>query len=568
MAEKIVSMGCAPSKTDHAPVAANSDACRPKAASLRIIHFNDVYNVWAADRGDNCGGAARFVALIDSYFEGGSRFSGENPLVLFSGDLFNPSVASTVTLGAHMVPVINKMHVAASVYGNHDFDLGLSNLCLLRDQCNFPWLISNVIDKSTNEPLAGGKITVSLTHGGRKIGLIGLVEQGWMATLATINQDEILFEDPTQCATRLSSKLRAEGCELVIALTHMRVPNDVLLAETVGSGVLDMILGGHDHHYEVRKVPPHDILMCKSGTDFRDLTVVDLQFAASGSSFETTWTRVPVLRSMPEDRRVVDELQSLEVQIQNNMKKVIGRTLSAIDCRFQAIRTSETNASNFVADCVRQGVWPQPDIALINSGTLRTDAVVAAGDYTVGDLMAMLPMLDPLVVLSISGAQLLEALENGVSQWPALEGRWPCVSGIRFSFDSEAVPGKRVDASSVEVGGVALDLAREYTLCTKEYLAQGKDGYGVFQSCAVKQDAEDCPMLATTIRHRFLLLSVLAAFGPKRVSSTVSKAVHMLKKEESEEVASPLAAATTIRPVIDGRIVQLNGKPVVEPLRN
>ena len=42
-----------------------------------------------------------------------------------------------------------------------------------------------------------------------------------------------------------------QGCQLLIALTHMRIPNDVRLAKEVQE--LDLVLGGHDHHYEKRQ---------------------------------------------------------------------------------------------------------------------------------------------------------------------------------------------------------------------------------------------------------------------------------------------------------------------------
>jgi 5'-nucleotidase len=49
-----------------------------------------------------------------------------------------------------------------------------------------------------------------------------------------------------------------EGCEYVIALTHMRTPNDIRLAESVPE--IDLILGGHDHVYEKRKVNTRDCI--------------------------------------------------------------------------------------------------------------------------------------------------------------------------------------------------------------------------------------------------------------------------------------------------------------------
>ena len=39
------------------------------------------------------------------------RQAGVNPLVLFSGDCFNPSLMSTMTHGKQMVPILNEMGV-------------------------------------------------------------------------------------------------------------------------------------------------------------------------------------------------------------------------------------------------------------------------------------------------------------------------------------------------------------------------------------------------------------------------------------------------------------------------
>jgi hypothetical protein len=65
------------------------------------------------------------------------------------------------------------------------------------------------------------------------------------------------------------------GVDVVVALTHMRVPNDIQLLEEVPE--IDVVLGGHDHHYLVQHVQPHGNLLVKSGTDFRDLTLVEIQ---------------------------------------------------------------------------------------------------------------------------------------------------------------------------------------------------------------------------------------------------------------------------------------------------
>lgn len=81
---------------------------------------------------------------------------------------------------------------------------------------------------------------------------MGLVEREWLDTLATINPEEVTFTDYVEVGKMLSKELREKGCEYIIALTHMRTPNDVRLAEEVDE--IDLILGGHDHVYEKKMV--------------------------------------------------------------------------------------------------------------------------------------------------------------------------------------------------------------------------------------------------------------------------------------------------------------------------
>lgn len=62
------------------------------------------------------------------------------------------------------------------------------------------------------------------------------------------------------------------------------------------------------------------------------------------------------------------------------------------------------------------------------AATSRSDVIHPAGPLICRDLVSILPMLDETVVLQATGQQLLEALENGVSTYPKLEGRFPQVS--------------------------------------------------------------------------------------------------------------------------------------------
>jgi 5'-nucleotidase len=112
-------------------------------------------------------------------------------------------------------------------------------------------------------------------------------------------------------------------------------------------------------------------------------------------------------------------------------------------------------------------------------------------------LKKLSPCHNPVILLEGTGAQILKILENGVSKVPGLEGRFPCVSGIRFSFDPKKEPGSRIDPSSVvvvrrgQLQHEPFDLERKYKVSTTHYLSQGNDGFDEFtkMNCLIDDDS-------------------------------------------------------------------------------
>lgn len=71
------------------------------------------------------------------------------------------------------------------------------------------------------------------------------------------------------------------------------------------------------------------------------------------------------------------------------------------------------------------------------------------------------PLMTRLICNSCSlgpGEQIVSALENGVSQWPKLEGRFPQVAGVTFGFDPSKPPGERVIREAVKIQGQKVEL--------------------------------------------------------------------------------------------------------------
>lgn len=525
-----------------------------KRRRLTILHFNDVYNV-------ESGNAARFVAAIKracsadraddravasrppppkAGHEGAQAHHADSdhadakepdadakPLVLFSGDALFPSTVSTVTMGKQMVPVLNLAGVDCACLGNHDVDGGVANFASM--PWAFPWLCTNADDAATGAPFANCQRSCVLEArgGGLRVGVIGLVEPEWAATLPCVEEEDIVVKPFVEAAKRHARELREQqNVDLVVALTHMRLPNDRRLALEAGDD-LDVILGGHDHDaaYEpggggeatttttpVQRVAP----VIKSGTDFRTYSRIVLELppppAASTTATATIaeYALVTVPKDGPEDPECALAVSEFTAALEARMGDPLGFTAHDLDARFATVRSRESNLGDLVADVFRRSL--RADAALLNSGTFRSDAVHPRGELTVRDLVTLFPLLDETAVVRATGAQLLAALENGVGSWPRLEGRFPQVSGIRFAFDARLPPGARVLRESVEVAGAPLDERRTYTLATKAFVSpEGKDGYDALKGCEAVRDPSTCPVLPVVLRSALHALAAVNA---------------------------------------------------------
>ncbi|KAK0620658.1 Metallo-dependent phosphatase-like protein [Immersiella caudata] len=479
---------------------------------FRILHYNDVYHLDPSSA-EPVGGVARFVTLCREYREG-ERFQGQPSLVtLFSGDVFNPSLESSITKGNHMVSLLNTIGTDCACVGNHDLDFGVAQFRNLSSKCKFPWLLANVLDPALGEnvPLGNAKRTHMITtSNGLKIGLIGLGEREWLDTINSLPPD-LIYLSASAVARELVPQLRAEGADLIIALTHQREPNDNKLAANLTSENIDLILGGHDHFYAHSLISGTHVL--RSGSDFKQLSYIEVRKALPGSpaKYDIDIIRRDIIASIPADPPTTQLITQLTSKLHKTLEKPIGWTASPLDARFTTVRTTESNLGNFVCDIMRAHY--NAECALMASGTIRGDQIYAPGPIKVKDITNCFPFEDPVVVIRVKGSALREALENGVSLYPALEGRFPQVSGIKFTFDPSQKPGQRI--TSVEAAGAPLDPERVYTLSTRGYMGRGKDGYKSLLvvpeggSCEEIVSEENGMLISAILRQYFMSLKVV-----------------------------------------------------------
>jgi 5'-nucleotidase len=143
---------------------------------------------------------------------------------------------------------------------------------------------------------------------------------------------------------------------------------------------------------------------------------------------QVTHERVEITAEIEDDAETAAIVDSYSFKLKSMLEEEAGPVATPLDGRFQVVRTMECNLGNLVADIVRHslnGISDRPlDCTFINGGTLRSDMVHKQGNLKKRDLLSILPMMDEVAVVEITGKDLLRALEVGVSMFPKLEGRW------------------------------------------------------------------------------------------------------------------------------------------------
>ena len=346
----------------------------------------------------------------------------------------------------------------------------------------------------------------------------------------TINSlpPDIVYKSATATAKELVPQLREQGADIIIAITHAREPNDNKLAHNLEPGTVDIILGGHDHFYGHSIINGTHVL--RSGTDFKQLSYIKAWRRKGSSGWDLDIIRRDIVRSIPEDPQAAALVDKISSGLRARLEKPVGYTAVDLDARFTTVRLKESNIGNFICDLMR--LFYGADCTLMASGTIRGDQVYPPGVIRAKDILNCFPFEDPCVVLRLTGKAILDALENSVSLYPALEGRFPQVSNIQFSFEAKGTPHKRV--KDVKIGGQPLDHNRNYVMATRDYMARGKDGFTSLLGKSEGGTAEELIsdengiLISMLLRQYFLSLKVLGKWdrGSQGLNSHFANKVH------------------------------------------
>ncbi len=446
---------------------------------ITILHLNDTYQFTPVDGGKR-GGLARVMTIRKNALK-----ENPNTLMTLGGDTLSPSVETRTYRGKQMIDAWNMVGLDYAVLGNHEFDIKTEELLQRMKESEFTWLGANVIDTKTNKIFDETPPFVIRFIGGVKIGIVGFLLPETKETSSM--EDHLKVTDFCETAKDLVPKMRLAGANVVIGLTHLFMAQDKKLA---GCADFDLILGGHEH--TLLQSSANGTPIFKMWADAREVGKFDLFIdKATGKVRSMDWQVIPVtdqIPDAPEFAPVVAKYKTLLDQLEVR----VGATSVPLDALSKSVRTKETDIGNFIADAYRNAV--NADIGFVNGGSIRADLSYIPGPLTKRDVLSMLPFNNPIVKIEITGKTLLEVLEHGVarSREDSEPGRFPQISGMKFTFDTNKLPGQRITEASV--GGKPIDENKTYTLATSDFLvSRGGDGYTMFKDAKVLIAADQAP---------------------------------------------------------------------------
>lgn len=440
--------------------------------SIRIFHLNDFHGFAEPYRPigslDLEGGIAYLAGRLN-------QLRREKPsLLLAAGDMIQGDNWANFFQGASVIELMNALGFDAMELGNHEFDFGQKVLQERLAQARFPALGANI------QGLPGLKPYVIKTVGTVKVGIIGVITPDTGVSTHPKNVAGLTFTPPEATVRQYLAEVKPQA-DLVVVLSHLGFREDRRLAQQAPG--IDVIVGGHSHTKLSQPAVVNGTIIVQAYEHARVLGVLDLTLE-KGKITAFAGRLEPIKPGAVEpDPAILQIVKKYAGRLDAGLQVPIGAT--EVDLDGDHVRRRETNFGNLVADAIRAQV--KADAALINGGSIRTS--IPRGEITKKQLYTALPYKDCLVVLKLTGRQIRAALEHGVSTADMKTGRFPQVSGLKFSYRQEAPPGARVQDISQD--GRPLELHKEYTLATNDFLAAGGDGYQVLAEAMTAQDNQE-----------------------------------------------------------------------------
>jgi 5'-nucleotidase len=514
---------------------------RTRKVNFRLLSINDFHgqlepstsSTGGAIEGTRAGGA-EYLATHLKNLRQSSRAQGRRPITVAAGDLIGAT--PLISAAFHDEPTIeamNAMRLRVASVGNHEFDEGWRELLRMqnggcikdgkngRDNQNscpdgkfegaeFQYLSANVFREKTGRTLLPG---VSVRrYKGVPVGFIGMTLENTPNIVTKSGVKGLRFTDEVETANRAAKQLYRDGVKSVVVLVHEGgfpsapgfnacpgLSGPIIDINEGLSPRIDMVLTGHTHQpYNCTLADPAGAprLVTSAASTGRVVTKIDLTVDRKTREIDRKFAEANN-RIVTQDvdkssfmTRLIAKYKELVAPIEN---EVIGELAAG---EGSVVRTAdasgESELGNLIADAQKADATlleggAAPDIAFMNPGGIRADLIAEPnGDVTYGAAFTTQPFNNYDVAMDMTGAQILELLEQQFSGVNAASPKVLQVSGIEYTYSSSAPAGSKVVTSTVKVNGVDINEGQTYRVAANSFLSDGGDGFSVFADATNK----------------------------------------------------------------------------------
>ena len=487
--------------------------------AVQILQLSDLHG--AIEAGTSAFGAAGLASNWNA-----DRAANKATIAISSGDNFG--AAPPISTEFEELPTIEALNLAkldVSTFGNHEHDRNLTHLNKMIGASDFEWVVSNYPADALATLKSGTKAAKSFTvidRGGVKIGVVGAntsetIEQVFPGNLdyttAAGVKKTIEIEKGVIGINASIADAKAAGADIVVVAIHQGWTEN---SEGTAKGLfVDMakqikgataIYGGHSHQTFAAiipgntRIPPIALGQVKNaGVEYTRTQICMINKKVVGQSVQ----HVLKAASATVNTGVVSTVTTQDVAAAAMVKKYKDQMTTKLDVKIGKVsaqfpidgtprvqRSGENPMGNYVADAMRAKY--KTDFALLNGGGIRDSfpaknylpadtTLVRSGtgplDVTLGDALTVFPFGNQIATTVVTGSNLWNALENGVGGSYPTDGRFPNISGFKFSFDaSKAIGSRIVSVTKLDGTPIAKD-SKEYTLATPDFIVYGGDGY-------------------------------------------------------------------------------------------
>lgn len=458
------------------------DAVAAKLQIVAVFATSDIHGNYipynAADGNFQIGSVARIKTIMD---EVRAEIGDANVLYVDGGDSPYNTTLANITLGDVSVAALNALGLDATVLGNHDFDYTFENLLRLAEDADYAMLSANTKYKDGHQPEGVESLYpeqfgdyIICEAAGLKIGIFGCTDNNSAGTTLYANTADITWDDDLAKSSEVVATLRdVEQCDLIIALSHLHSKNDDLVLQEKD---IDISIGGGNDIAGRPTILGDNQYLVNPGKHGEAVTQINVN-VLDGKVTGFVYNQLFLTDAYAEDADMKALVDTYNAQVDAALETTIGYLAEDLPWSSELVRCQNSPIANLVTDALLNFFAEDgAQLCIVNGGGIR--AKLDAGEVSIREVTSVLPFDNNMMLVEASGETVWNALQNGISAWPASNGKFPQVSGMTYTFKASEEGNTLTSVTLAD--GSPLDLSARYKVVINSFIAGGGDGYTMF----------------------------------------------------------------------------------------